>query len=127
MRQQYHHRVVDGAVHIWDVNKLVVKSQNMSVVDVALSEIQELDEAFWYSAVDGNLPTCRSIADHAKLIQDTDLKYPVLLCAEKRVIDGMHRICKAYMQGMKMIKAVKIDPLPAPDYIDIDLKDLSYE
>lgn len=127
MRQQYHHRKVGEDVYIWDVNKLVQIAQNMPVVEIELTDIAELDETFWYSDRDGNQPTCRSISDHAKVIEETDLKYPILLCHEKRVIDGMHRVCKAYMQGVSSVKAVVFNPLPKPDYKNVSLKDLPYE
>lgn len=127
IRQQYHHRKVGSDVFIWNVNVLIKVSENLPVVEIPLSEIKELDELFWYSDSDGNIPTCRSVADHAKLIEETDLKWPILVCPESRVIDGMHRVCKAYMQGLKTIRAVKFDPMPEPDYKNRDLRDLLYD
>jgi len=127
LRQQYHHRKKGGDILIWDVNKLAEQSLQMAVVEVPLSDVKELDESFWYGERDGNVPTCSSVADHAKLIEETDLKYPVLMCGEGRMIDGMHRVCKAYMQGLDVIKVVKFDPMPEPDYINKNLEDLPYD
>lgn len=126
MRQQYHHRKRGSDTLIWNVNKLVEQSSSMHVVEILLSDIKELDETFWYSETDGNIPTCRSVAEHAKLIEETDLKYPVLVCDQGGMIDGMHRVCKAHMQGLKIIKAVKFAPMPEPDYINKNLEDLPY-
>ncbi len=127
MRQQYHSRKVGEDIHIWNVNELVKKAEKLSIIEVPLSDIKELDEAFWYVENDENTPTCRSVANHAKLIEETNLKYPVLMCAEGRMVDGMHRVCKAYIQGMKTIKAVKFDPMPEPDYKNVNLKHLPYD
>ena len=127
MRQQYHHRTINGDVHIWNVNKLVRQVQGATPVEIALSEIEELDETFWFSDVGGNVPTCRAVADHAKLIMETDLIYPVLLCPDKRVIDGMHRICKAYISGYKTVQAIILSEMPEPDYMNKNLEELPYD
>lgn len=127
MRQQYHRRQSGEDVFIWNVNKLAERANDMPIIDLALSDIAELDETFWYSDRDKNMPTCRSVADHAKLIEETDIKYPILVCPEKRVIDGMHRVCKAYMQRLSSLKAVVFDPMPEPDYKNIDLEELPYD
>ena len=42
-------------------------------------------------------------------------------------MDGMHRAVKAYIQGHNTIKAVRFTQDPAPDYIDVDPKDLPYD
>ena len=125
MRQQYHHRKVGEDTHLWNVNKLVEMTKSFPVANIHLSDIKELDECFWYD--DGNVPTCRSVAEHAKLIHETDLKYPILLCPNRKVIDGMHRVCKAYMQDMDTIKAVILPEMPEPDYKNVHLKDLPYD
>lgn len=125
MRQQYHSRKVGNDTYIWNVNRLVKMAEGFPVKEIPLAQIKELDELFWYE--DANTPTCRSVADHAKLIEETDLKYPVLLCSKGRVIDGMHRVCKAYMQGLKRIKVVQFENDPDPDYMNVDLENLPYD
>jgi hypothetical protein len=60
----------------------------LPVKDLALSLIHELNECFWF---EGARPTCREAAIHAKLIAETDLNHPIILCADGRVMDGMHR------------------------------------
>lgn len=124
MRQQYHSRPVGDERHIWDVNALVRCVKGLSVKKVSLSSIQELDEDYWYEEAS---PTCKSVAEHAKLIDKTDLRHPIILCANGRVMDGMHRVCKAYMLGHEDIDAVQFEVTPEPDYKDIDLRDLPYD
>lgn len=127
MRQQYHHRKIGSDTHVWDVNKIVEQLAALPVCAVALSDIEELDEAFWFGEDNGPAPTCRNIALHAKLIAEVDLRYPVILCPQGRVIDGMHRICKALIRGDKTIKAVRLEKMPPPDYFNVDLDDLPYD
>lgn len=124
-RKQYHSREVKGDQHIWDVHELVRLSANLPIDDIPLEDIQELDETWWYPP-NSAPPTSRSIADHAKLIAETDLAYPIILCPEGRLMDGMHRVCKAYMQGHQTIKARRFPTMPRPDYVNKDLDELPY-
>jgi hypothetical protein len=71
--------------------------------------------------------TCRQIADHARLIQDADLAFPVILSSDGRVIDGMHRICKAHLMGFDRVEAVRFQHDPEPDHIGVHPNDLPYE
>ncbi len=124
MRRQYHSRRVDGHTLIWDVHRLVALSRDLPVVDVPLRAIAELDEPFWG---DGGKLTCREVAEHARLIQETDLRHPIILSADGRVMDGMHRVCKALLEGSATIRAVRFGEDPAPDHVDVPLDALPYD
>lgn len=124
MRRQYHSQVVDGRTHIWDIHRLVELTRNFPVRKVPLSLIGELDECFWF----GDEPaTCRAIALHSKLIQETDLAYPIIMSAGGRVMDGMHRVCKALIGGLPTVDAVQFSIDPEPDHIDADVDALPYD
>ncbi|MGJ3495320.1 hypothetical protein PsalN5692_00590 [Piscirickettsia salmonis] len=90
-----------------------------------LSTIQELDEYFWYDH--NNKPTCRNIVEHTKLIQAADLQYPIILCKDGRVMDGMHRVCKALLQELTHINAVQFTAAIKPDFIGINPENLPYD
>lgn len=124
MRKQYHFQPSENGFYTWDVDKLVGKSKNFPVISVKLDEIKELDENFWY--MEKTKPTPRSIVNHFKLMNETDLKYPVILGADGRVMDGMHRLVKALFLGHKEIKAVLFNEDPEPDYKNVLAKDLPY-
>lgn len=125
MRAQYHSRPTPNGQLIWDVRRLVTLSADLPRVRVPLSEIGELDEPYWFG--DGEPATCRAVADHARLIHETDLRHPVILSADGRVMDGMHRVAKAYLEGRETIEAVRFETDPAPDYRDVDLDSLPYD
>lgn len=126
MRQQYHfRRSQQGQLLIWDVIKLIELARELEVISVPLESIKELDEAFWYD-LGGAKPTCRNVAEHAQLIQQTDLSYPILLCSEGRVMDGMHRVCKALINGDSHIKAVHFPNVIEPHFTDVDPDTLPY-
>lgn len=125
IRPQYHFRRVDGHSHIWNVAVLLDASKDLPVHDVRLSDIAEIDEPYWYDLGDAK-PTCRSVLDHARLIETADLAWPVLLCADGKVMDGMHRVMKALAERRTHIAARRLEETPPPDFIDVAADELSY-
>jgi hypothetical protein len=45
------------------------------------------------------------------------LRYPIILSADGGLMDGGHRVCKAWMLGHTEISAVQFPQDPEPDYI----------
>jgi len=125
MRQQYHFHRTDCGVLIWNVHRLVELSKDLPVIEIPLSEIPELDETFWFEH-GAQSPTCRSVAEHARLMLETDLAHPIILGEDGRVMDGMHRVCRALIEGREMIRAVRFERDPEPDYVDVAPEDLPY-
>ena len=124
MRKQYHFRKVGDNTYIWDVHRLVELTQDLSIKSVLLTEIQELHEAYWFPQ---GSPTTLQIIEHIQLIQDADLSYPIILCIDGRVMDGMHRVAKAQLQKDTHIHAVRFKYMPEPDFINVDEDDLDYD
>ena len=125
MRKQYHLRSSERGPLAWDVDRLVLLSKGFPHRQVPLSEIRELDEPYWFGPDD--VPTCRAVAAHAQLIEETDLRHPIILFADGRVADGMHRICKAVSLQHSTIEAVQFVTDPAPDYVGVDPDTLPYD
>ena len=65
--------------------------------------------------------------EHCSLIVQADLAYPVILDQSGRVMDGMHRICKALMQGIPRVSAVQFVSDPEPDYVGREPESLPYD
>jgi len=125
VRAQYHFRLSDQGLLAWDVRGLIELSADLENKLVQVSAIAELDENHWYAHA-GQIPTCRSIIDHVNLIEQADLSYPIILCAEGRVMDGMHRVCKATLLGQSDIWAVQFPETPKPDYVGLQPGELPY-
>ena len=89
-----------------------------------VSDIKELNEAYWFP---NSHPTTQDIIEHIQLIQATDLSYPIILSADGRVMDGMHRVAKAKLQNSFTIKAVKFQLTPEANFINVDENDLDYD
>ena len=47
--------------------------------------------------------------EHIQLVQDCDLEHPIILDHNGRVMDGMHRICKALLENEKPDKKKLIE------------------
>lgn|GEM_PF-83303 len=125
LRKQYHFRRSRHGLLAWDIDRLIELSKDLEPIDIPLSEIRELDETFSFDA-EGDTPTCRRIADHAKLILETDLTHPIILSQCGRVMDGMHRVCRALLEGRRTIQAIRFKNDPEPDHVGVAPDKLPY-
>lgn len=116
MRKQYHFRPSAKGLLAWDVERLVDLSKNLARRRVRIEDIDEIDEVYWFDD-DEQTPTSRRVIEHARLIHEADLSYPIILSADGRVMDGMHRVGKALLEGRSEIEAVKFDEDPEPDFV----------
>jgi hypothetical protein len=71
-------------------------------------------------------PTVRNVVEHARLMLTADLSYPVILGHDGRVMDGMHRIARALLDGVAEVSAARLPPQPEPDYRNIQPDQLTY-
>ena len=126
MRKQYFFLPSEKGYHAWDVERLTELTRDFPIISVKLSYISEVDENFWYQGKN-DLPTVRSMVEHFQLVQETDLEYPIILSANGRVMDGMHRVAKALMLGHDKIHAVQFKEDPPPDFSDVYPNELSYD
>lgn len=125
MRKQYHLRRSEQGLLAWDVDRLCALTEDLPRQQVPLSAIRELDEPYWFGG--DAPPTCRAVAEHALLILATDLRHPIILSADGRVMDGMHRVAKAYLEGRKTVDAVQFEVDPEPDYVGVEEHELPYD
>lgn len=124
MRQQYHIRQVGEDTHVWDVNRLLRLHANVPTQAVALSQIAEIQQAYWFP---NTHPTTADIVEHMRLVEAADLAYPILMDAEGKLMDGMHRVAKALLAGHSHIHAQLLPQTPAPDFINVDVDSLPYD
>ena len=106
---------IGGDLQIWHVKRLWKLSRELPVQRVPLKKIACLDDTLWFGPIYGFEPTCRRVAAHARRIYEADSEKPVILSATGQVMDGMHRVAKAWLLGRKTIRAVKFPRDPEPD------------
>jgi len=125
MRKQYHPVPSEDGLRIWDVDHLVDLAKELPIRKVSLDEIWELDEVRWFDG-DKELPTCRAILEHMRLVMNSDTSFPILLGSDGRVMDGMHRVIRVALEGGKEVEAKQFLVDPEPDYVGVSLDDLPY-
>ena len=125
MRKQYHFMPSERGLLAWDVDRLIRLSTSFSRKRVALADIREIDEVYWFRDEDQR-PTCRSVLVHVRLINEADLAYPIILGADGRVMDGMHRVAQAFLHERSEIEAVQFEIDPEPDYVGRRPSELPY-
>jgi len=107
-----------GPLRIWDVDRLWHLDRELPVTMRAISSFDDLDRVGWHGqpANVGHL-TCREVAEHAQRIYDADVLKPVMLSAKGHLLDGFHRLARAYLLGMNEIATVQFTQDPEPDRI----------
>ena len=108
--RQQHHFSIDG----WDVSRLIELVKDLPVTTIPIPD-QEVDTVYWFDDAQ-NRPTVRKVIHHIELIEAADLSYPIILGADGRIMDGMHRIAKALLRGRHTIEAVRFEADPEPDF-----------
>lgn len=126
IRAQYHLRRTAQGIDAFDVRRLIRLSADLPVRMIDPLTLAELDEDHWYFHT-GRRPTPRGILEHLTLILGCDLDAPIVLDRNGRVMDGMHRVCKAVLERVGRIPAVQFEQDPAPDRVDCRPEDLPYD
>ena len=124
MRKQYHFRPGEVGLDAWDVDRLIGRSAALPIRDVPLEAITDLDTPYWYDH--GDKPTVRSVAEHARMIAGVDMSWPVILSHDGLVMDGMHRVARALLDGATTVRAVQFDGPIQPDHRNCVPEDLPY-
>ena len=112
-RENHSHDVPAGRGHWW-TDRLWIEAADLAVMTVPIDSIVEFDVDCWFR---GRGPTCREVAEHARRINDADLNHPVILSANGALMDGGHRIAKAYLLGQTTVQARRFVTDPEPDWI----------
>jgi len=125
VRKQYNVWPSEQGLDAWDVARLIRLSRDLPIHDLPLDAISEVDSDYWFRY--GPLvPTVRRVVEHMRLTTEVDLSYPIILAASGRVMDGMHRVARAILDGHSTIQAVRFVTDPEPDYRNCSLDDLPY-
>jgi hypothetical protein len=125
VRKQYHFWPSETGLDAWDVDRLIEMSAGLPVREVPLASITDVDTDYWFdgSAV---VATVRKVVEHVRLIHAVDPSFPIILGVDGRVMDGMHRVARALLEGRASIRAVQFEVQPAPDHRNCRPDDLPY-
>jgi hypothetical protein len=123
LRKQYYFRPSSRGLLAWDVDRLIQLSSHLQRKRIPLNEIRELDEE-WFG--EDERPTWRAMVEHVRLMDEADLSFPIILSASGAVMDGMHRVARAALEGRSGIDAVQFDEDPEPDHVGLGPNELPY-
>jgi hypothetical protein len=124
MRKQYHFWPGPQGLDAWDVDRLVDLAAGLPVERVKVADISEIDAVYWFD--ESQLPTVRAVVEHLRLTQEVDPSFPIILGPDGRVMDGMHRVARALLEGQATVAAVRLRAFPEPDYRNCHPDDLPY-
>jgi hypothetical protein len=110
-----HSHLVDGGRGFWWTERLWAEAAGLPVRRVRIDDIAEFDQDCWFG---GRAPTGRQVAEHARRIEVADLRFPVILAADGSLMDGGHRIARAWIDGRTEVDAVRFEVDPEPDWIE---------
>jgi hypothetical protein len=113
-----HTRATPQGRAVWLTERLWRLAERLPVERVPIAEIAELDQDCWFGAA--HAPTIRAVAEHARRIEAADLSRPVILSSDGRLMDGGHRIAKAWLMGLTDVAAVRFETDPEPDALIAD-------
>ena len=104
--------LADGSIPFVRMQQLWEMAEGLPSKKVRVTDLNTLDEVRWFSERMNKLPTCRAVAEHARDIYEADFRFPIILSPSGVILDGMHRLCKAFLEGMEEIDAVQLPTMP---------------
>ncbi len=96
---------------VWNVERLWELARDLPVEMVPLEKVAHYLSGRWGP----ERPTGFDIARQARRIMEADLANPIIFAAEGYLMDGTHRVAKAYALGLPQLKAVRFPVTPEPD------------
>jgi hypothetical protein len=124
VRKQYHFWPAENGVDAWDIDRLLELTRDLPVEQVELTDVFEIDSVYWFD--EWQRPTVRRVVEHVRLVQEVDPSHPIILGPDGRVMDGMHRVARALLEGRTTIAARRLPVLPEPDYRNCRPDELPY-
>jgi len=105
----------DGKAPFWRMQTLWDAARGAPIIEVDIAALGVLDEVVWFGGPKDVRPTVRTVAERAADIYRADLSFPIIMTRDGVVLDGAHRIARAYLEGKTHLSAAVLDACPPPD------------
>lgn len=92
--------------HQWSLPRLLELARDLPVMEIP---IDHLNVYQIYEKL-----TLRDMVMHMNAAIGADLNYPIILDEDGEILDGRHRIMKAMLNEIPVIKAVRFEENPSP-------------
>ena len=100
----------------WNVTDLQQIANDLPTEEVSVTDLEHhLDVDNWFQCYE--VPTPKAVMEHAFRVQKADLNFPIILMPGGQIADGIHRLQKAYLLGLKTIKAKRLIEMPCANPI----------
>jgi hypothetical protein len=106
---------VGDEVWVWYVERLWELARHLPVEELPIQQIEVRLAHFSCYFWKGEAPTGLDMAAGFARIHRADLSYPILLSAEGDLLDGLHRMIKAWALERETIRVVRFPQTPVPD------------
>jgi hypothetical protein len=102
-------------IHLWQVPHLWSLAATLPIQFQPVEELlSHFDGARWLG--EDEPVTVRAIIEHARRINVADLAYPIIISSDNHILDGLHRLAKAWITGVPTIASVQFPQDPTPDF-----------
>lgn len=105
----------DGSTSFWRMPTIWAAAEGRPVVEIGVAGLRLLDEVVWFGGPKNVEPTVRRVAEHVRDIVGADLSWPIIMTRDGEILDGAHRVARAYLEGIATLPAVVLDGWPPPD------------
>lgn len=114
-------QTVSNQLDNWHVDRLWQIAENHTKAQVSVDYLwhKYKDQWYWFDSKDERINYDKFL-HHYQRCQEADLNYPILIFPDDRIADGVHRLVKAKLLGLKTISAIIFTELPEADFITKD-------
>lgn len=103
----------NGEIHLWLTRRLWELAEGLPVFEYEVASFNGFDKDVWFGSQ--HKPTVNKVLEHYKKIERATFDHPIILSQDGTLFDGVHRLCRARLDGRKTIPAVKFEVDPEPD------------
>jgi hypothetical protein len=94
------HTYIDDTGKKWKRNDLLKLTEGIPIKTIKIS-------FYWKKFPKWKIENIHDLSIHYNRIKNANLKYP-LIVMEDKILDGWHRLVKAYSEGKSTIKAIEV-------------------
>lgn len=76
--------------------------------------VDQLEGTCWTEGDEDVTP--QWVLGHTRRILGAEMEYPILLNEDNIIVDGIHRLCKAVLEGKETISVQRLQQLPEPTF-----------
>jgi hypothetical protein len=98
----------------WKIETLWAAAHECVAEELPLDDVAWRDDGCF---ILGDPPRWGLFAEHCRRAMQADLSHPVIIGPKGDVMDGMHRIVRAFVEGRSTVPAVRLAAVPPPDRI----------